>query len=58
MIKKITAGVVITTYNEDGTPLSQEFVAGDEVIYENDDGEQCEPPLDEIYLPFDMVQPN
>ena len=63
IISKITAGFVIQNYDtETGKFMSQEFVAGDEVDYEDENG-----PIDgdddqyngimDAYLPFDMVQP-
>ena len=55
-VLKITNGFVIQTY--EGTKcVEQNFVAGDPVDYENVDGDPVDPIKDEIYQPFDMVQP-
>lgn len=62
MHKKITYGFVVQTYDDDKC-VSQEFIAGDQVDYENMAGEPLDPDEDEIdttnekYQPFDMVQP-
>jgi hypothetical protein len=58
MYNKITIGFVIQAFNNDGECISQEFIAGDQVDYEDTEGW----PLDNIpekeqYQPFDMVQP-
>lgn len=59
MIRKITYGWVSQNWNEStGQWESQEFVAGDQVEYENEMGDSVDPPDNETYLPFDMVQPN
>lgn len=55
--RKITTGFVIQMYTDDGICTSQEFVAGDEVDWEDDDGEPCDSPDGHIYQSFDMVQP-
>jgi hypothetical protein len=52
---KITAGFVIQEFDEQGTCIHQEFVAGDQVDYEMRDGETI--PAPEPYFPFDMLQP-
>ena len=71
LINKITTGFVIQQWDtEKHQWVSQEFVAGDECVYENRAGEtendKGEPyqdmlvdPADgaEPYLPYDMVQP-
>ena len=55
--KKIVVGFVVQTYSN-GTPISQEFIAEDQVTYENLDGEPLEEdPSMEVYLPLDMEQP-
>jgi len=54
---KITAGFVDQEYDEYGQPIAQEFVAGDDVSYENQFGEPIGMPADETYQPFNMVQP-
>jgi hypothetical protein len=55
-LRKITYGFVIQKWDaETGKFLGQEFVAGDQVDYENELGE----PIDELepeYRQFDMVQ--
>lgn len=56
-ISKITTGFVIQVYDtESGKFISQEFVAGDDVVYESG-GESVDGDLIPNYLPFDMVQP-
>ena len=60
--KKITVGFVIQEYQTevDGshTPINQEFIAGDQVDYENEIGEAIEvDTLKEVDCPFEMVQP-
>jgi hypothetical protein len=70
IIKKITPGFVTQTFDTTSMEyVSQNFIAGDQVDYENEKGT----PLDQIeaaelgmefddgsepYLPFDMLQPN
>jgi len=54
---KITTGFVVQTFDDDGNPESQEFVAGDQCDYENEFGEPIDSPENENYLPYDMVQP-
>jgi hypothetical protein len=52
---KITVGYVLQTFVE-GKCISQEFIAGDEVCYENERAE----PIDEFdheYQPFIMENP-
>lgn len=60
--KKITVGFVVQKYekSQDGKFIckSQEFVAGDDVSYENDNGEKVVIDTDaEIYQPMEMLQP-
>jgi hypothetical protein len=56
--KKITSGFVTQTYcAETDKPISQNFTAGDEVDYENEEGDAIPSPINEQYLPYDMVQP-
>lgn len=57
MHKKITIGFVVQTY--DGNKcVSQEFVAGDQIDYEDMVGKNIEiDTTNEQYQPFDMVQP-
>jgi len=59
---KITVGFVIQEYQteKDGshTPIRQEFIACDQVDYEDTNGEPIEvDTLKETYCPFEMVQP-
>lgn len=68
LISKVTVGFVIQTFDqEQGRFTSQSFVAGDEVTYEDDNGEtvdsdSCQVQRGDIatepYIGFDMVQPN
>ena len=51
--KKITVGFVIQEFDDDGNCFSQEFIAGDQVEYEDMQGEPFEPDQ-EVYHPFDM----
>jgi len=60
IIKKITYGFVIQEYDDELEQfVSQEFVAGDQVEHEDEDGN----PVDDLtassipYLSFDMVPP-
>jgi len=56
MLKKVTVGFVVQTFDPyAGKFVSQEFVAGDEVTYENEMGDVVDEW--EEYLPFNMVQP-
>jgi len=57
MYQKITVGFVVQAFEDDGTPTDQSFVASDDVSYENEEGESIDPPKNDTYLPFDMVQP-
>ena len=57
-IKKVTVGFVVQEFDTKKSRFtSQEFVAGDEVVWENALGARVEPPED-AYLNFDMVQPD
>ena len=61
MIKKITVGFVVQQFENDGTFISQEFIAGDQVDYEDEDGESIDIDMDfdlngNPYQAFDMVQ--
>ena len=52
LLKKVTTGFVVQTFDTEKQKfVSQEFVAGDQCDYENEDGV-------EDYLPYDMVQPS
>lgn len=56
IVKKITVGFVIQEYDtETGEFVSQEFVAGDQVDWEDEDGNAV--PEEDAYLSFEMVQP-
>lgn len=67
LISKVTIGFVIQTFDQSQDRFtSQEFVAGDEVNYEDDNGEpvdsaECEiergDVMSEPYIGFDMIQP-
>lgn len=51
--KKITHGFVVQNFDSEGNFISQEFIAGDVVEFENEFGE----PLEEdenLYHSFDM----
>jgi hypothetical protein len=65
-IKKITTGFVIQVFDTDTQKYeSQEFIAGDQVDYEDGNGDCVDPVKlgmgnengEEPYLPFAMVQP-
>jgi hypothetical protein len=68
IVRKITHGWVIQKFDtHTGKFVSQEFVAGDECEYEDEDGETVDSELfesvdaedgEEVYLSFDMVQPD
>jgi hypothetical protein len=56
LVKKITTGFVIQTFDTETRKFTgQEFVAGDQVDYENEVGMLVKSFKE--YLPFDMVQP-
>ena len=63
IVNKITTGFVIQTFDTESKRFtSQNFVAGD-CVYEDADGEPVESKLlevdsKEVYLPFDMAQPD
>jgi len=57
MYTKIVVGFVAQQFEDDGTPVSQEFIASDEVIYEDKGGDSIEIPKNDTYLPYEMVQP-
>ncbi len=65
IIKKITYGFVVQVFDDSKKMkkfISQEFVAGDQCEYENEGGMIVDPSClevdgQEVYLPFDMVQP-
>lgn len=56
-IHKVTTGFVTQVFDTITNKfICQDFTAGDEVVYESEDGQHC----DEIneYLPFEMIQPD
>lgn len=59
--KKITSGFVTQTFcAETNKPISQNFTAGSEVDYENEEGDTIDASSvieKEQYLSYDMVQP-
>jgi len=57
MIKsKVTVGFVVQKFDtEKGEFIEQEFIAGDIVSWENEEGEITDD--EDRYLPFDMKQP-
>jgi hypothetical protein len=56
-INKITTGFVIQEFDEKTEKcVNQDFVAGDEVVWENEDGEVLS-NAPETYFPFNMIQP-
>jgi len=64
LVRKITIGFVIQEFDtEKGAFVSQEFIAGEDVSYENErscviDSEAFnKADGEEDYLPFEMVQP-
>lgn len=62
-IRKITNGYVVQLYDKErGQFVSQEFIASDEVDYEDEDGKSLGDDdrvlLEDSYLPYEMAQPN
>lgn len=58
LLKKITHGFVIQVWDvETGKFLRQEFIAGDDVVYENENGEVVD-ETEPNYEPYSMVQPD
>ena len=55
--QKITHGFVIQNFDDEGNCTGQEFIAGDQVEYEDEQGEPIHCP-EYNYQPFHMVQPN
>lgn len=56
MYVKITYGWVSQSFDSQGHCFRQEFLASDEVQYEDEDGEPVEER--EVYFPYSMMQPN
>lgn len=58
--RKITPGFIIQTFNDAGEFLSQEFISGDDVEYETEDGDPINvmdmPLAGNEYFPFEMKQ--
>ncbi len=59
-INKITTGYVIQRYNPETQQfVSQDFIAGDDVSYEDGHGRHIKADITDVpYLPFDMVDPS
>jgi hypothetical protein len=63
ILKKITAGFVVQTFDADsGRCVSQEFVASDQVEFEDQKGDRIEDgqygiALEGLYWPLEMKQP-
>jgi hypothetical protein len=62
IVNKITHGFVIQSFDtEKRRFVSQEFIAGDECVYEDENGDIVDYtealPTPEPYLPFEMEQP-
>lgn len=56
IVKKITVGFVVQEYDTETEKfVSQDFVAGDQVDWEDEDGNAI--PDEGAYLSFEMVQP-
>jgi hypothetical protein len=58
-IQKITPGFVVQTYDtKTGRCIEQSFIAGDDVAYEDQNGDAVDWREDgDAYQPLDMVQP-
>lgn len=57
-LQKITIGYVVQVYDTElGRYVSQEFVAGDQVMVEDMEGNPVDGDEIPDYLPFDMLQP-
>jgi len=54
--RKITVGFVIQTYDDSGDCIAQEFIAEDQVDWEDEKGGFIPTPVHN-YQSFDMVQP-
>jgi len=60
IVRKITAGFVVQEFDTIKKKWTdQEFIAGDQVDYEDADGNPVDDELtpETSYLPFEMVQP-
>jgi len=63
IIRKVTLGHVVQQFDTDKKQfIHQEFVAGDIVFYEFENGASCLPitikKFEKFYLPYDMKQPS
>lgn len=56
-MKKITTGFVIQEYDKNGKCTTQDFIASDQVDWEDDLGDPVGPPSKTEYFPFHMIQP-
>ena len=57
LINKITIGFVVQRFDTDSKKcVDQVFIAGDTVDYEDIEGNLIE-PIEDLYHPFDMIQP-
>ena len=57
MYTKIVVGFVAQQFEDDGTPISQEFITGDDVSYEDEFGDKLDREVVFTYLPYEMEQP-
>lgn len=57
MKKKITYGFVVQTFDDDGKCTDQEFVAGEDVDFENEHGDYIDEDPN-LNFTFDMIQPH
>ena len=55
MAKKVTIGFVVQTFNSKGKCIKQEFIAGEQVDWEDSLGRNIKPK--NWYYPFEMKQP-
>lgn len=55
ILKKITTGFVIQDFDSKGKIIRQEFIAGDQVDFEDEKGNEVD--YRDVYFPFEMVQP-
>jgi len=56
MIRKFTVGSVVQDFDDNGNLIFQEFIAGDQVDYEDEDGEAVDEPSAKSYHPMNMIQ--
>ena len=55
MIRKTTSGFVTQNFDDDGRLINQNFTAGDEVQWEDENWNEIEPR--DFYYPFKMAKP-